>query len=126
MTPEKRQHLVLIADDDPDFRMMCAGYLEARGYLVMTAEDGARAFDRARSESPDVIVMDLAMPRMDGWAAIPRLKAAMETWAIPIIAISGVDSVAARVRALGCSAFLAKPCLPELLLWQIRTLLPPA
>ena len=124
MTPEKRKPVVLLVDDDPEFRRMCAAYLEPRGYAVVMAEDGARAFDRARAESPDVIVMDLAMPRMDGWAAIPRLKGSVETWSIPIIALSGVDSVGARVRELGCNAFLAKPCLPELLLWQIRTLLP--
>ena len=80
---------------------------------------------RSCALTPDVIVMDLAMPHMDGWTAIPRLKTAYETWRIPIIALSGVESAGARIREMGCSAFLAKPCLPELLLWQIRPLLPP-
>ena len=122
MTPA--HPVVLLVDDDPDFRTMCSVYLEANGCVVVVAEDGSRGFDQARALAPDVIVMDLAMPRVDGWTAIPRLKATDETSSIPIIALSGEESAAAGVRKLGCSAFLAKPCLPELLLWQIRTLLP--
>lgn len=125
-SPAPRRPVVLIVDDDPDVRAICTWYLEASGCDVLTARDGALGFDQAKSQLPDVIVMDLAMPGVDGWAAIAALKSSVETGRIPIIALTAVEAARVRARSLGCSAFLAKPCLPDLLLWQIRTLLRPA
>jgi CheY-like chemotaxis protein len=125
-TPQKSRSrpVVLVVDDDPDVRAICTWFLQARGWAVFTADDGARALDQTRLRSPDVIVMDLAMPRVDGWTAVARLKASPDTRSIPIVALTAVEAARERARAIGCSAFLAKPCLPELLLWQIRAVLP--
>ena len=69
--------------------------------------------------------MDLAMPVLDGWAATTKLKRQRSTRDIPIVALSCVEFARARARAAGCDAFLAKPCLPDLLWWEIRALLNP-
>ena len=115
--------LVLIADGDADARTMYGAYLRAMGCVVFTARDGAIAIEKADALCPDVIVMDLAMPQVDGWAAASRLKASSRTKRIPIIALSAVEMSRDSAHAAGCASFLAKPCLPELLWWRIRTLL---
>ena len=117
---------VLIVDDDRDARAMYRAYLTHTGCKVQTAPDGARAIAKVHRDPPDVIVMDLAMPRFDGWSASKSLKASPETWHIPIIAVSALPRAREGARAAGCDAFLAKPCLPDLLWWEIRALLSPA
>lgn len=102
---------------------MYGAYLRAVGCVVFTAHDGAVALEKAAALHPDVIVMDLAMPRVDGWTATSRLKASTRTRKIPVIALSAVEASRDSAHAAGCTTFLAKPCLPELLWWQIRTLL---
>jgi two-component system cell cycle response regulator DivK len=116
---------VLIVDDDLDARTMYGTYLRHAGFKVRTARDGRAAIDSANRHSPDVIVMDLAMPRFDGWTASKWLKGAPATAHIPIIALSAMQMVREDARAAGCDGFLAKPCLPDLLLWEIRALLNP-
>src|SRR4029077_1167091 len=116
---------VLIVDDDRDARTMYSAYLEHEGCTVRTASDGRRAIDEANLRPPDVIVMDLVMPRFDGWTASRRLKGTPSTAHIPIIALSGLPTSREEARAIGCDAFLAKPCLPALLWWEIRVLLRP-
>ena len=95
------------------------------GCRVYTARDGLIGVEIAKRRKPDVIVMDLAMPRLDGWAATAELKQSSATRAIPIIVLSAVPASATEVRAAGCDGFLAKPCLPELLWLEIRMLLNP-
>ena len=114
---------VLVADDDPDARAIYSTYLRAKGCRVFTASDGALAVTRALRVLPAVIVLDLAMPRMDGWLVARRLKANRSTSAIPIIALSAVQTSRDSARDAGCDAFLAKPCLPELLWCEIRVVL---
>lgn len=114
---------MLIADDDPDARTIYGSYLRAMGCSVFTARDGAVAVEKAAALCPDVIVMDLAMPHVDGWTATTQLRASRDTENIPVIALSAVDMGRDSARAAGCDGFLAKPCLPELLWWQIRALL---
>jgi two-component system cell cycle response regulator DivK len=70
-----------------------------------------------------VIVMDLLMPGLDGWEATAQLKRSPATRHIPVIAVSGVQTSRDRARAAGCDGFLAKPCSPELLWWEVRVLL---
>ena len=118
---------VLIVDDDRDARAMYGLYLRHVGCKVRTARDGHVAIDTATSWTPDVIVMDLAMPRLDGWTASKWLKASPSTAHIPIIALSAASEAREDARAAGCDGFLAKPCQPDLLWWEIRALLrPPA
>jgi CheY-like chemotaxis protein len=99
-------------------------YLKAMGCRVYTARDGLVAIEKARRRHPDVIVMDLAMPRLDGWSATARLKGEEPTRDIPIIALSAVQMSRNSARAAGCDAYLAKPCLPALLWWEIQAMLP--
>ena len=89
----------------------------------MTARDGLAALDKAVQHRPDVIVMDLAMPRLDGWEATKRLKRTRFTRTIPVIALSAVQMSGEGARAAGCDGFLAKPCSPELLWWKVRMML---
>jgi two-component system, cell cycle response regulator DivK len=127
--PRMREHTakisVLFVDDDRDAREMYRLYLKHAGCRVRTARDGQSAIVQANAWTPDVIVMDLAMPRFDGWAASKCLKSSPATAHIPIIALSALPMVREDARAAGCDAFLAKPCLPDLLWWEIQALLNP-
>lgn len=117
--------LVLVVDDFEDAREMYAAYLTHLGYRVTTASDGLRALEAARAQSPDVIVLDLAMPVMDGWQAAKELRSQEATSRICIIALSGHTSTENRRRAVevGCDEFLPKPCLPADLDRTIKTVL---
>ena len=117
---------VLVVDDDRDARAMYGMYLRHVGCRVRTARDGQVAISKANDSPPDVIVMDLAMPRLDGWTASRWLKASPATAHIPIIALSAASDAREKARAAGCDGFLAKPCQPDLLWWEIRALLHPA
>jgi two-component system cell cycle response regulator DivK len=116
---------VLVVDDDPDARTMYRRYLKHAGCKVRTARDGRAAIEKVHRRAPDVIVMDLAMPKFDGWTASRWLKGSPATAHIPIIALSGLPTSREDARAVGCDAFLAKPCMLGLLLWEIRALLNP-
>lgn len=116
---------MLVVDDDRDARTMYSVYLKHAGCKVRTARDGQAAIDQANAWTPDVIVMDLAMPRFDGWAASKWLKSSPATAHIPIIALSAVPMAREDARAAGCDGFLAKPCTPDLLWWEIQALLNP-
>ena len=124
-SPHRRRSrlVVLIADDDADARDIYGRYLTVMGCRVFTARDGLSAVAAARRSRPDVVVMDLAMPRLNGWDAIVRLKRAPATRAIPIVALSAVPTSRGHARDAGCDGFLAKPCLPEMLWCEIRLLL---
>jgi CheY-like chemotaxis protein len=97
--------------------------LRAKGCDVFTAKDGREALEKANDLWPDVIVMDLAMPHVDGWEAIRRLNESSWTREIPIVAVSAVPYSRQTALAAGCDAYLAKPCDPQTLWTQVRTLL---
>ena len=90
-----------------------------------TAADGGVAIDQAHRWAPDVIIMDLTMPGFDGLTASRWLKESPATAHIPIIALSGRSTAREEARAAGCDGFLAKPCLLEVLSWEIQALLNP-
>jgi len=114
--------VVLIVDDDADTREMYSTYLTSQGVRVLLAGDGFTATRVATSLHPDVIVMDLSLPRVDGWEATRRLKADRKTAHIPIIALTGrvSDGRAEWAIDAGCDAYVLKPCLPDHLLKEIR------
>lgn len=117
--------LVLVVDDFEDNRAMYAVYLAYSGYDVIEAADGVEAVEVGRSRLPDIVVMDLSLPIMDGWEATRRLKADPRTRHIPIIALTG-HALAGHSRDAhdaGCNAFLAKPCLPEMLVEKVQELM---
>src|ERR1700704_5533692 len=113
--------VVLVVDDDADARTIYAMSLRAKGCDVFTAKDGREALEKAKDLWPDVIVMDLAMPHVDGWEAIRRLNESSWTREIPIVAVSAVPYSRQTALAAGCDAYLTKPCDPQILWTQIRT-----
>jgi CheY-like chemotaxis protein len=122
MTPAATAPLVLIADDNIDTREMYALYLSMAGYTVDTAGDGHEAVVKARAMRPDIIVMDLQMPKLDGWGAIKELRGSATTAAIPVVVLTGHDFknfLKAAALAAGAVSFLMKPCFPERLAGEI-------
>jgi two-component system, cell cycle response regulator DivK len=121
-TPRPR---VLLVDDYPDARDMYGEYLEYSGYDVIQAANGMEALQRAADDRPDIILMDLSLPVMDGWEATRRLKADERTKHIPVIALTGHALAGHSKGALeaGCDVFITKPCLPERLLEVIQSTL---
>lgn len=115
--------LVLVVDDVEDNRIIYGDYLVACGFRVAFAEDGLDAIDAALVELPDLILMDLAMPRLDGLEATKRLRADARTHAIPILAISGHSLKEALQHRRIFDGFLLKPCTPDLVELEIKRLL---
>jgi CheY-like chemotaxis protein len=113
---------VLIADDDRDARIIYSTYLRAKGCHVIVAANGRAALDKAKRLRPDVIVMDLAMPRLNGWAAVRWLRCFEVTHDTPVIALSAAHTARESAHEAGCDRFIAKPCLPEMLWWHVRAL----
>jgi two-component system cell cycle response regulator DivK len=116
---------VLLVDDYPDAREMYAEYLEFSGFEVVEAENGMEALQRAVEASPDIILMDLSLPVMDGWEATRRLKADKRTAQIPVVALTGhaLAGISEGAKKAGCDAFVTKPCLPEDLVKEIKKIL---
>lgn len=127
MSAAGRQRCVLLVDDYPDAREMYGVHLTACGFDVVHATNGVEAIERAIETSPDIIIMDLSLPVMDGWEATRRLKADARTARIPVLALTGhVLSPRLEDAALaGCRALVTKPCLPEDLEIEIEKILGP-
>jgi two-component system, cell cycle response regulator DivK len=117
--------LVLVVEDYQDAREMYAAYLQFSGYRVAEAANGIEALEKTRELMPDIILMDLALPKMDGWEATRRLKADEQTRHIPIVALTGhaLAGHAEGARQAGCDAFVTKPCLPDALVTEIQRML---
>ena len=109
---------ILLVEDQEMNRDMLSRRLKKRGYEVSIAVDGAEGVEKARAESPDLILMDMSLPVMDGWEATRTLKADEATQAIPVIALTAHAMSTDREKALeaGCDAYETKPVeLPRLL-----------
>jgi two-component system cell cycle response regulator DivK len=117
--------LVLVVDDFEDNRAMYAEYLTFSGFRVAEAADGQEAVDKTKELLPDVVVMDLSLPVMDGWEATRQLKNDDRTKAIPVIALTGhaLAGHSKGAKEAGCDEFLAKPCLPDQLVAKVNELL---
>ena len=108
---------ILLVEDNEMNRDMLSRRLERRGYEVIVAVDGEEGVARAKADTPDAIVMDLSLPGIDGWEATRQLKAATETRAIPVLALTAHAMAGDREKALeaGCDDFDMKPVdLPRL------------
>ena len=125
MTKKASRPRVLLVDDYPDAREMYSEYLEFCGFDVVEAANGIEALERAADAAPDIILMDLSLPVMDGWEATRRLKADKRTASIPVVALTGhaLAGISEGARNAGCDAFVTKPCLPEDLVKEIRKVL---
>ena len=120
-TPIKRP-CVLIVEDDGSAREMYRMTLELSGFDVVEAADGVEALLRVRDMVPDLIVMDLLMPLMDGWDTTRHLKSDSRTAGIPIVMLTGhtPDGMAQATRKAGCVALVTKPCQPAELVEKVR------
>jgi CheY-like chemotaxis protein len=116
------EFIVLVVDDDVDARRIYSDYLRAKGWTVVSAADGRRAIDKANELKPDVVVLDLAMPKVDGWTVLRHLRESSWTQPIPIVVVSAITSARDEAFQFGCDAFLTKPCPPEVLWLQVRAL----
>ena len=116
---------ILLVEDDQANRELLARYLILLGYRIVLALDGAQAVQLAQTELPDLILMDMRLPVMDGWEATRRLKANVRTAAIPVVALTGhaLAGISEGAKKAGCDAFVTKPCLPEDLVKEIKRIL---
>jgi DNA-binding response OmpR family regulator len=107
--PVRTCHRILVVEDDADARSLLRMILELDGWLVDTASDGIEAIARLSRELPDVVLLDLAMPRLGGWDVLAR-RAVESTWQrVPVLAMSADHMQAESVLELGANAFLPKP-----------------
>jgi len=124
MSPEDSP-LILVVDDYQDAREMYAEYLQFSGFRVAEARNGNEAVAQAFSLRPDLILMDLSLPGMDGWEATKVLKAKERTKHIPVVALTGhaLAGASEGARKAGCDSFVTKPCLPDDLVVEVRRML---
>jgi two-component system, cell cycle response regulator DivK len=117
--------LVLVVDDYEDAREMYAECLRMSGYRVAVARDGLEAVAETAALLPDVVLMDLSLPGLDGCEATRHIKADPRTRHIPVVAVTGhaLSSAPERARAAGCDAFVLKPCPLDMLMVEVQRLL---
>jgi CheY-like chemotaxis protein len=117
---------ILVVDDEPDIVRVVVKIMEARGHTVATAADGPEALERVASDPPDVVILDLNLPRMDGWEVCKRLKSGDGTQHIPVVMMTAAYvSVedADRGTDLGADEYVVKPFLREVLIHNVERLL---
>lgn len=119
---------ILLVEDNEDNRTIYRTLLEHHGYRVLEAADGEEGLRRAREDHPDLILMDISIPRIDGWEATRILKADEATRAIPVIALTAhaLDADRERAREAGCDGYLAKPVEPRRVVAEIRQRIGPS
>lgn len=119
---------ILIVDDDPDLQRLMSLVLEMAGYEVVTANNGAEALTKVRSERPDLVLLDIMMPEVDGFETCRRLRKLPEGAHIPVIMLSAADQVTDKVKGLrvGANDYVTKPADSRELLARIEAHLRPA
>ena len=118
---------ILVVDDEPDIVKLVTRLLEARGHRVGVARDGQEALDSAERERPDVIVLDLNLPKMDGFEVCQRLKSGEATRTIPVVMMTAAfPSVEDATRGIGLGAdeYVVKPFVREVLVHNVERLIP--
>lgn len=124
------QPRILVVDDDPDISVAVRMVLEAAGYQVETAADGEEGLERVRREVPDLVILDMLMPKMDGYGVVRALKEKPRWAAIPIVIFSAVGEEASRRRyeleaglAMDVEDYVEKPVKPVELLHRVGKVL---
>jgi len=122
---QEKPPLILVVDDYQDAREMYAEYLQFSGFRVAEAKNGNEAVEKAFALKPDLILMDLSLPGMDGWEATRRLKSDEATKHIPVVALTGhaLAGASEGAKKAGCDSFVTKPCLPDDLVVEVRRML---
>lgn len=115
---------ILVVDDFDDTRLLLRTFLEKRGFRVVEAENGVDAVAQAESESPDLIIMDMQMPQLDGLSATRKIREVEQLHSVPIVAVSAYGADQFRQLALdaGCDEYVSTPFEPEALEGLIRSL----
>jgi DNA-binding response OmpR family regulator len=113
---------VLVIDDDLDARQIYSEYLRSKRWSVFTAADGRSGLNKINELIPDIIVLDLAMPRVDGWTVLKHVRESSVTAKIGVVVVSAMSDARDSAFYAGCDAYLLKPCAPEVLYLQIRAL----
>lgn len=123
--PSESTRHILVVDDSQDMRDLLQRLLERTGYQVVLAEDGQASLTQARLHHPDLVLMDLSLPDMDGWEAVQHLRKMPEFRTTPIIAVTAHVSPqeAERALAAGCTTHIGKPFDTKALLREIDRLL---
>lgn len=122
---ERPRPLILIVEDQVDLRQLYVEQLLLSGFDVIEAANGADAITSTSAQFPDVVLMDLSLPIVDGWEATRRLKTDPRTAHIPVVALTAHDGAGELQRATtaGCDWFVPKPCPPDTLIAEIRRVL---
>lgn len=109
-----KQKILVVEDNEDNLTVLC-DELEYVGYEVISAANGEEAIEKTLTERPDLILMDISIPVIDGWEATRRLKADPKTVDIPIIALTAhaMAGDAEKAKAAGCDGYIAKPCTPD-------------
>jgi two-component system, cell cycle response regulator DivK len=119
------RHRVLIVEDTEDNLRIARDLLSSAGYDLLEATDGAAGVSMAELHHPDLILMDIQLPKLDGYEATRRIRANLELRDVPIIAVTSYalsgDDV--KAKAAGCSSYIAKPYSPRALLAEVRRFL---
>ena len=113
---------VLVVDDEPPIRDLCRVSLELRGFDVDEAVDGEDALARLRADRPDVVLLDVMMPKLDGWGTLAAIAADEDLRDVPVVLMTALSDEADRERAdkAGVASFVAKPFDPQELVDAIR------
>ena len=116
---------ILVVEDTPDNRQIMRDLLTSAGFEVIEAGDGANGVEAAMRYQPELILMDMQLPGIDGYEATRRIKAHPETHRIPVVAVTSyaLSDDASKARAAGCNGYVAKPFSPRQLLATVRSLL---
>jgi two-component system cell cycle response regulator DivK len=117
---------ILVVEDQEDNRQILRDLLGSAGYEMTEAEDGEQALVAVKAQRPDLILMDIQLPIMDGYEATRRIKAQPDLKSIPIIVVTSyaLSGDEAKARAAGCDAYVTKPYSPRQLLMKIKEYLP--
>jgi CheY-like chemotaxis protein len=120
--------MILVVDDSPVVRKLISSKLEESGYQVILAGSGSEALAAIASKRPDLVLLDVAMPKMDGYQVCERIRKNKSTRNVPVIMISGKDGYfdEERGQKAGTSSFISKPFGPETLMRTLETHLPPS
>ena len=123
MTPSKESKQLLLVDDDPNLILLIKDYLEYQGFDVLTADNGKDALDLLQNATPDMIICDIMMPEMDGYAVIEQVRQNPRISWIPVMFLSAKGQSQDRVKGLntGADVYMVKPFEPEELVAQVRS-----
>jgi len=123
--PKPDSRTILVVDDFDDTRLLLRTWLQRRGFRVIEAEDGVEAVKQATSENPDLIIMDMEMPQLDGLAATRQIRLVKKLGDVPIVAVSayGADQFRELALAAGCNEYVSTPFEPKSLERIIRSLM---